>query len=114
MVKRGRAARLIITNDDGQLAAKNQALIKLVARAHHRFELLASGSARSPGEIAAQEKTDPSELSRTLQLAGLAPDIVQAILQGKQPSDLTVTKLKKLKNLPLCWQEQRELLGFSG
>ena len=114
LVKRGRAARLVITNVDGQLAAKNQALIKLVARAHHRFELLASGKAGSPGEIAVQERTDPSELSRTLQLATLAPDIVQAILQGKQPSDLTATKLKKLKNLSLCWQEQRELLGFSG
>ena len=113
IAKRGHAARLMISNDDDQPEQKNQALIKLVARAHHRFQLLAAGKNCSPGEIAAQELTDPSELSRTLQLACLAPDIVQAILQGRQPADLTATKLKKLKNLPLCWEEQRQLLGFA-
>ena len=114
IAKRGQAARLMISNDDGQPEEKNRALIKIVAQAHHRFQLLATGKICSPGEIAAQEQTDPSELSRTLQLASLAPDIVQAILHGRQPADLTATKLKKLKNLPLCWQEQRGILGFSG
>ena len=114
VAKRGQAARLMILNGDSPPEEKNQALIKLVAQAHHRFQLLATGKVSSPGEIAAQERTDPSELSRTLQLACLAPDIVQAILLGRQPADLTATKLKKLKNLPLCWQEQRLLLGFAG
>lgn len=114
IAKRGQAARLMISNGDGQPGEKNQALIKLVARANHRFQLLATGKVCSTGEIAEQERTDPSELSRTLQLACLAPDIVQAILLGRQPADLTATKLKKLKNLPLCWEEQRQLLGFAG
>ena len=114
VAKRGQAARLMIANDSDQPEAKNQSLIKLVAQAHHRFQLLATGKVSSPGEIAAQERTDPSELSRTLQLACLAPDIVKAILLGRQPADLTATKLKKLKNLPICWEEQRLLLGFAG
>ena len=42
--------------------------------------------------------------------AFLAPDIVEAILDGRQPADLTVQKL--LRSLPLAWAEQRQRLGF--
>jgi hypothetical protein len=46
-----------------------------------------------------------------LPLAFLAPDIVEAILQGRQPVELTVLRLKRI-GLPLSWVEQRRLLGF--
>lgn len=46
-----------------------------------------------------------------LPLAFLAPDIVEAILEGRQPAHLSVQKM--LRRLPLSWMEQREMLGFA-
>jgi len=56
---------------------------------------------------------DEGDVSRFLPLAFLAPDIVEAILRGEQPVSLTAEKLKRLRNLPKSWEEQRELLGFT-
>ncbi len=101
--RRGRSARLVL-NDAGAGNAKvNAPLVRLIATAHRRFAALAAGEAPSTGELAKREATDPSELSRTIQLASLAPDIVEKILLAQQPVDLTATRLKKLRDLPLGW-----------
>jgi len=42
----------------------------------------------------------------------LAPDIIEAIIEGRQPTELTANKLVRLKNLPISWANQREYLGF--
>ena len=110
--RRGRSARLVLNDADTGNAKINTPLVKLIATAHRRFAALAAGEASSTGELARREATDPSELSRTIQLASLAPDIVEKILLGQQPIDLTATRLKKLRDLPLGWPEQRKLLGF--
>jgi len=46
-------------------------------------------------------------------LAFLAPDIVEAILDGTQPVDLTAETLSRLPDLPVSWADQRALLGFN-
>jgi len=51
-------------------------------------------------------------MSRFLPLAFLAPDIVEAILAGKHPIELTAEKLKRIGMLPFAWDDQRRLLGF--
>jgi hypothetical protein len=43
----------------------------------------------------------------------LAPDITQAILDGRQPRDLTAEKLLEHSRLPLAWHDQRTALGFT-
>jgi site-specific DNA recombinase len=49
-----------------------------------------------------------------VRLSYLAPDIVHALLEDRQPIELTPTRLVALsRNLPHHWQEQRRLLGFS-
>jgi len=110
--RRGQSARLVLNDADIGNAKINTPLVKLIATAHRRFAALAAGEAASTGELAKREVTDPSELSRTIQLASLAPDIVEKILSGQQPVDLSATRLKKLRDLPLGWPEQRKLLGF--
>ncbi len=50
-------------------------------------------------------------VSRIMRLAFLAPDIVEAILDGYQPVDLELEKL--LKGIPIGWDAQRRALGFS-
>ncbi len=72
-----------------------------------------TGVASSVGDLVARHGVDQGDVSRCLPLAFLAPDIVEAILQGRQPVELTVLRLKRI-GLPLSWVEQRRLLGFKG
>ena len=51
------------------------------------------------------------DVSRALQLAFLAPDLVEAILDGTQPVALTPERLKRARELPLLWEDQRAMLG---
>ena len=46
-------------------------------------------------------------------LALLAPDVVEDILEGRQPPELTASRLKRMTDLPLSWAKQRQFLGFS-
>ena len=48
-----------------------------------------------------------------LRLSRLAPEILSAIVEGRQPVTLTGRRLLRAVNLPLNWQQQRELLGFA-
>jgi site-specific DNA recombinase len=54
-----------------------------------------------------------SYFTRLVRLSYLAPDITQAILDGRQPSDLTSEKLLEHSRLPLAWHDQRIVLGFA-
>ena len=60
-------------------------------------------------ELAARHNVDRSHISRILPLAFLAPDIVNAIIEGRTDPDLTLSRIKRLK-LPASWQAQRDLL----
>jgi hypothetical protein len=73
---------------------------------------LTKGKASSIREVAGLNDVDENDVSRFLPLAFLAPDIVEAILAGRQPPELTAEKLKRLKCLPASWEEQRKVLGF--
>jgi len=53
-----------------------------------------------------------ADVSRVLPLAFLAPDIVEAILDGRQSVELTVARLKRVR-LPHAWADQRRLQGFT-
>jgi site-specific DNA recombinase len=54
-------------------------------------------------------------LTSLVRLSHLAPDIVRALLKGRQPIELTPTRLLRLsKDLPHEWIVQRHLLGFAG
>jgi site-specific DNA recombinase len=61
-------------------------------------------------EIAAEEGIGSSYVTRLLRLAFLAPDIVTAILNGRQPPHLTANRLMDDTRLPLDWPAQRKLL----
>jgi hypothetical protein len=59
------------------------------------------------------QNVDHNEISRFLPLAFLAPDIAEAILNGTQPVDLTIERLRQLPALPYRWEDQKTLLSFS-
>lgn len=99
-----------IRHSAGAPPAPDPKLLRLLARAQRQMRDLTSGRYRSIEELAKFENTHPKSLRRELRLAFLAPDITEAILNGEQPSSLTMTKM--LPKLPTSWVEQRRLLGF--
>jgi len=86
------------------------ALIKAIARGHAWFEELATGRARSLQELAKCDGISRRYIRRLLCLAFLSPELVEAILHGRQPVELTATRLTGL-DLPLDWTEQHLLLA---
>lgn len=87
------------------------ALVKAVVRAHRWRHMLESGEYSSSAELAKAEKVNDSYLSRILRLTLIAPDIIEAILSGRQPGTLQLDDL--LKPLPAAWERQRSELGAS-
>jgi hypothetical protein len=79
-------------------------LIKAVARAFRWRRMLESGRFATINELAAAEKINSSYVSRVLRLTLLAPDIVEAILDGRQPEGMTLPGL--LQPFPVEWQRQ--------
>jgi len=88
-------------------------LIRLVAQGYDLKSALAENRVKSIDEYAAKKKLDLGDARRLVPLGYLATDIVEAILNGHQPVDLTVTRLRQSNQLPLLWSEQRSWLGFS-
>ena len=86
------------------------ALIKAIARGRAWFEELASGRARSLHELAKRDGISRRYIRRLVNLAFLSPKLIEAMLQGRQPVELTATRLTEL-DLPLDWTEQHSLLA---
>ncbi|MBR1235589.1 hypothetical protein [Bradyrhizobium sp. AUGA SZCCT0182] len=86
----------------------DSALVKAVVRAHRWRQMIESGKYPSSAELAKAEKVNDSYLSRILRLTLLAPDIIEAILTGRQPTTLQLDEL--LKPLPAAWSQQRSRL----
>ena len=84
--------------------------IKAIARGRAWFEELATGRARSLQELAKREGISRRYIRRLIGLAFLSPELVEAILQGRQSVELTATRLTEL-DLPLDWAEQHKLLA---
>src|SRR5207302_2638901 len=101
--RRGVEMKLIMDNGANPERKPDVALIGLVAKAYRWFDLLATGEVAMMEALAARENADMNEISRVLPLAFLAPDVVETIVAGKQPVDLTLMKLKRLSVLPYLW-----------
>jgi site-specific DNA recombinase len=98
------------TSDNLVAARPNSALIKAVARARGWYESVLKGECFDQPSLAKRAGLTERYVGRVLSCAFLAPDIVEAILDGRQPRDLTFQKL--CRNIPLSWVEQRQQFGF--
>ena len=83
----------------------DNAMVKAIARAFRWREMLEIGTHATIAEIAAAEKINESYVGRVLRLTLLAPDIVEAILNGRQPTGLQLDRL--MRRFPVGWREQR-------
>ncbi|MEQ9124057.1 MAG: recombinase family protein [Alphaproteobacteria bacterium] len=112
--RRGVETKIVLSASQGFTSTIDVKLIALVARAHRWRRMLSAGGFQTLDHLAAAEGASRWDVSRHLPLAFLAPDIVEAVLQGRQPVGLTVNRLKRSLPLPLDWKDQRRLLGFAG
>lgn len=110
--RRGVERKIVIPGLGGHAAEPDPLLCSLIAKPLIWVERLTSETPPTLSQIAGDEDLSVSDVSRTLQLVFLAPEIVEAILAGRQPVDLTAQKLKRLRELPTEWPAQRQLLGF--
>ena len=114
VARRGRALKLILKDATAKEAIPDPNLVQVLLDSRRRKKAyLDSDTPKTIGQIAAQEGIDAGDVSRSMQLAFLAPDIVRAILDGRQPVELTATKLSRLERLPLLWDDQRVALNMS-
>jgi DNA invertase Pin-like site-specific DNA recombinase len=110
--RRGTETKLVLLGSAQQNQAPkcDPALIKAIARGRAWFEELATGRAQSLQDLARRDGITRRYIRRLVDLAFLSPQLVEAILQGRQPVVLTATRLTEL-DLPLDWAEQKRLLA---
>ncbi|HEU4325696.1 MAG TPA: hypothetical protein VFS21_21325, partial [Roseiflexaceae bacterium] len=84
---------------------RDETLIKALVRAHRWRRQIESGKAKSITDLAEQEGVTDAYVCRLLPLTCLAPDLVEAILDGRQPKGLRLAQM--LGNGPLGCHEQR-------
>ena len=108
---RKRGGRKLVITPDGTTAVPtprarvDSALLKALARGFRWRKLLETGDYGTVGEIAEAENINPSYVSRVLRMTLLAPEIVEAILAGKQPEGLTMARAMQ----PLPWEWERQV-----
>jgi hypothetical protein len=91
--------------DGGRIATKaDPALLKALARAFRYQKLLDEGRYANISEMATAEKIERGYLGTLLRLTLLAPDLVEAILNGRQPEGVTLPAL--LEGVPVGWDAQ--------
>ena len=104
VVKRGGRREMQLPEGAAQPCETDSTLVKALARAFRWKHMLESGEFATIAEQAEREGIAPSYLTRVLRLTLLAPDIVEAILDGRQGPDVTLAGL--LGSLPIEWVQQ--------
>ena len=112
--KRRGGQKVIIAPDGGNAwapttARPDETLIRALARAHRWKRMLEQGRCRSTAEIAEAKKIDRSFVSRLLRLTLLAPDIQEAILEGRQAKGIQLEELTQA--MPGAWGRQQRLFS---
>jgi site-specific DNA recombinase len=110
--RRGVELRLVINGGARASCKTDQSLLKAVARAHCWLNDLVRG--RSMVEIAKRNGVGKQYVSRLIRLAFLAPEMVELILAGRQPPELTAQSLRAGRfDIPVDWVAQKRALGFA-
>ena len=114
-VRHGHQIRLVIPSQRPisiAAATRDEKLVALMAEAHQARQLILFNPDRSIAAIASDHGRCRTRLGKLAALSCLAPDIVTAIVEGRQPPTLTARTLQDM-NLPIAWADQRAMLGFA-
>ena len=107
-----RGGRKLIIAPEGSAPApakpdRDETMIRALVKAHRWRRRIESGKAKSITDLAAQENVTDAYVCRLLPLTCLAPDVIAAILDGRQPKGLKLAAL--LRGIPVAWEAQRRL-----
>ena len=109
--KRG-GRKMVVTPDGAPWAPRpraDNAIVKALARAFRWRKMLDVGVHATTENLARAKGVHATYVSRVLRLTLLAPEIVEAILDGRQPAELQLNDL--LETFPLDWERQCNALG---
>jgi hypothetical protein len=107
VVKRGGRKEMHLPDGAVPTRRTDSTLVKALARAFRWKRMLDSGEFATIAELAEREGIAPSYMTRVLRFTLLAPDIVEAILDGRQGPEVTLARL--MEPFPVEWMGQREL-----
>ncbi len=102
-----------VVGGDGDERTADPSMVRLIVRALRLARRLAENPGSTLEDVASRDELGGPYAARLIRLNYLAPDIVAAILDGKQPVELTANKLMADTRLPLDWRAQRAALGFA-
>ncbi len=103
----------VIPGKDAHVLARHredQVLIRALVKAHRWRMELEGGNAPTVEAVAKSEGVTERHIRQMLPLAFLAPDLSQAIIEGRQPPALTLAGLLRAQ-VPIGWREQRALFA---
>ncbi|ABK45271.1 conserved hypothetical protein [Magnetococcus marinus MC-1] len=118
-LRRHGGRKMIVTSDGEHIAPSpaplpsaqlDDPLVRALIKARRWQKQLEEGEIGTIKELAEKEGVDSSLLSRTLRLNALAPDIVNAIMTGTAPNQVSLESLRQ--TIPHAWEEQRILFGM--
>lgn len=113
MKRRGVERKLVITSPKIERASvSDSSLTDTIGRALKWWDMLTSGEVSSIEDLAKKVGLAGQTVGRIVPLALLAPDIIEAVAEGRQPVQLTTKALLHEIDLPMAWEEQRAALGF--
>jgi site-specific DNA recombinase len=108
LARRGNALKLVLGSSGQGPAEPNPVLLKLVSLA-----MLAQHSALTDVQDPLVSNYSKRHFWQLLRVSWLAPDIIAAIAEGRQPPTLTGRRLLRAADVPLSWDEQRRYFGFN-
>jgi len=104
-------AAALLNNIDLKAQKPDQSFVAALVKAFQWQDLVDQGVYASPKELAEKENIEVTHVYRVMRLTMLAPDIIEAVLDGTQPRTLTLQNI--VRGFPISWTEQRALYGFS-
>lgn len=115
-IKRRQNRKLLISPAPDPITAAggfDVPMIKTLGKAFYWKRLIDEGVYPTTADLARALKLEPGWAAEVLRMTALAPDVIAAIFEGRQPRHLNLHVLRgRQEQLPRDWAEQRRLLGF--
>ena len=118
LIKRRHRSRLIVpparTGAVNVTASFDLPLIRTLGKAFYWQRMIDTGEVANASELARSLKLEVGWVCEVLRMTRLAPDIIRAILAGRQPRHLNLHAMRgRQGEVPLDWGEQRGMFGFA-
>lgn len=110
LVKRGGRKEMQTPDGASSQRKMDNTLFKALARAFRWKRMLESGDFTTMSELAEHEGIAPSYMTRVLRLTLLAPDLVEMVVNGRQPPEMTLAAV--LRPFPVDWEGQSKAFNL--